>query len=63
MDSNAGLDNKAYLKLRMSKLNAFETVVLLMIDEIYVAKRVEYSRSEVQRLTMKGQLRQHCSVS
>jgi len=54
VDSNSGLDNKAYLKLRMSKLNAFETAVLLMIDEIYVAKRVEYSRGEVQGLTTEG---------
>jgi len=54
VDSSVGLDNKAYLKLRMSKLNGFETAVLLMIDEIYVAKRVEYSRGDVQGLTSDG---------
>jgi len=53
-DSTSGLDNSQYLKLRVSKLNEFERTVILMIDEIYVAKRVEYSGGEVQGLTADG---------
>jgi len=49
-----GLDNSSYLKLRVSKLNAFERVVILMIDEIYIAKRVEYSGGEMKGLTPDG---------
>src|SRR6218665_4071868 len=49
-----GLDNSSYLKLRVSKLNAFERVVILMIDEIYISKRVEYSGGEVKGLTPEG---------
>jgi hypothetical protein len=40
--------------LTASKLNAFETDEQLIIDEIYVAKRVEYSADEVQGLTSDG---------
>jgi len=40
LDSNNGLDNSAYLTLRASKLNEQQRTVVLMIDEIYVAKRV-----------------------
>ena len=41
LNCNTGLDNKAYLKLRISKLNQFNRNVQLMIDEIYISKRVE----------------------
>jgi hypothetical protein len=54
VNSNTGLDNTAYLKLRASKLNAFQRSVILLIDEIYIAKRVEYSGGEVQGLTADG---------
>lgn len=54
VNANTGLDNTAYLKLRASKLNAFEITVLLIIDEIYVAKRVEYCGGDVQGLTDDG---------
>jgi len=47
-------DNTSYLKLRASTLNAFERNALLMIDEIYVAKRVECSGGAVQGLTADG---------
>ena len=43
LNSNTGLDNSSYLRLRISKLNEYERTVVLIIDEIYVAKRVEYS--------------------
>lgn len=54
VNSSSGLDNSSYLKLRMSKLGEFERTVILMIDEIYIAKRVEYSRGDVQGLTADG---------
>jgi hypothetical protein len=54
VNSNTGLDNMSYLKLRVSKLNEYERTVLLIIDEIYVAKRVEYSAGTVQGLTADG---------
>jgi len=41
LESNTGLDNMSYLKLRISKLNEHERTVIVIIDEIYVAKRVE----------------------
>ena len=54
LDANKGLDNSAYLKLRISKMNEFERAMVLIIDEIYVAKRVEYSAGGVQGLTADG---------
>lgn len=54
LNGNTGLDNMAYLKLRVSKLNEFERTVVLIIDEIYVAKRVEYTGGQVQGLTADG---------
>ena len=54
LNSNSGLDNSAYLKLRVSKLNEFDRHVILMIDEIYIAKRVEYCGGELQGLTADG---------
>ena len=54
LNGNNGLDNKSYLKLRISKLNQFDRNVLMMIDEIYIAKRVEYARGEIQGLTADG---------
>ena len=54
LNDNTGLNNTDYLKLRLSKLNQFDRHVLLMIDEIYIAKRVEYSRGEIHGLTEAG---------
>jgi len=54
LDSNNGLDNSAYLTLRASKLNELQRTVILIIDEIYVAKRVEYSAGQVVGLTSDG---------
>jgi hypothetical protein len=42
------------LKLRVPRLNEYYRTVVLIIDEIYVAKRVEFSAGEVQRLTADG---------
>ena len=56
LNCNTGLKNHTYLKLQTSKLNQFDMNVLLMIDEIYIAKRVEYARGEVQGLTADGEV-------
>jgi len=50
LDSETGLDNTAYLKLRTSRLTELQRAVVLIIDEIYVAKRLEYSGGEVMTL-------------
>jgi len=47
-------DNSSYLKLRISKLNEYERTVLLIVDEVYVAKRVEYSGGSIHGLTTDG---------
>ena len=54
LSENDGLDNSAYLRLRASKLNEMERTVVLIIDEIYVAKRIEYSAGQVVGLTREG---------
>ena len=54
VNENHGLDISAYLSLRVSKLNEYERNVVLMIDEIYIAKRVEYSGGEVKGLVADG---------
>jgi len=54
LDSQTDLDNTAYLKLRTTRLSEQQRVVVLIIDEIYVAKRVEYSAGDVQGLTADG---------
>ena len=38
LNTNSGQDNSSYLKMRVSKLNEFERKVVLIIDEIYIAK-------------------------
>ncbi len=38
--------NEEYLKRRVKELNNFERNVLLMLDEIYTAKRVEYAEAQ-----------------
>lgn len=48
--SQTGLDNAEYLKMRLSKLNHFETHVSLIMDEIYLGKRVEYSGGKIYGL-------------
>jgi hypothetical protein len=41
LDTNTGNDTAGYLKLRAIKLNQLQKTVLLIIDEIYIVKRVE----------------------
>ena len=56
LDSSTGLDNSSYLNLRVSKLNKFDRNIVLIVDDIYIAKRVEYSAGEVQGLTPDGSI-------
>ena len=51
LDKKSGLDDTTYLKMRFSKLNAYDRNILLMIDEIYLFKRVEASGGQVFGLT------------
>lgn len=51
VNEQSGLTNTAYLKLRYSKLEQLQRHCLLMIDEVYVSKRVEYSGGKVYGLT------------
>jgi len=45
-----------YLKVRSGPLNTFEKNVILIIDEVYIAKKVEYSAGKMYGLTSDGQL-------
>ena len=51
LDRKIGLDDAEYLKMRFSKLNAFDRNVLLIIDEVYLLKRVEASGGQVFGVT------------
>ena len=51
LHKQTGIDDSKYLRMRYSKLNAFDVNVLLMIDEIYVSKRVEATAGQVFGLT------------
>ena len=51
LDSKTGIDDKQYLKLCFSQLNAFDRNVIVMIDEICLEKRVEASGGKLFGLT------------
>ena len=51
LDRRIGIDDSEYLRQRYSQLNAFDINVLLLIDEIYVSKRVESTGGQVFGLT------------
>jgi len=48
IDGKNGLSNMDYWKMRISKLNQHERCSIMLIDEIYVAKRIEYSGGEMK---------------
>ena len=56
LDRTTGLDDSGYLKMRYSQLNAFDSNVLPMIDEIYLSKRLEATRGEIFGLTEDGEV-------
>ena len=47
LNRKSGLDDTQYLKMRYSQLNAFDGNVILMIDEIYVSKRIEAAGGQI----------------
>ena len=51
LDSKTGLDDVQYLRFWYSQLNAFDRNVIIMIDEIYLSKRIEASAGQVLGLT------------
>ena len=51
VDKTVGLDDSEYLHMRFSKLNAFDRNVVIMIDEIYLSKRIESSGGQLYGLT------------
>lgn len=55
LSTDSGLEIENYLRLRTAKLDGLECNVLLMIDEIYLSKRIEYSGGQVYGLTEKGE--------
>ena len=46
-NTDSGLNIENYLRLRIAKLDAFDCNVLLMIDEVYLFKQIEYSGNKV----------------
>ena len=56
LDRKNGLDDTQYLKMRFGQLNSFDRNVLLMIDEIYLSKRIEATRGEMFGLTEESEV-------
>jgi len=51
LNSKTGLDDEQYLRLRFSQLNAFDRNIIMMIDKIYLSKRIEASEGQIFGLT------------
>ena len=51
VNTERGLSNISYLRLRQSKLEEMQRHCLLMIDEIYIRKQPEYSGGRIYGLT------------
>lgn len=56
LDGPKALQTKEYLMMRIKDLNEFDIHVILMIDEIYVAKRAESTGGRVCGLTEDGEI-------
>lgn len=56
MNVEANIVNKLYLQERTSSLQPYERNMILIIDEIYTAKRVEYSNGTFIGLTSDGKV-------
>ncbi len=46
LDNKSGLNNTEYLKMKISKLDSFDRIVSLMIDEIYLGESYKLSCSQ-----------------
>ena len=51
VNSQTGLSNTEYLRLRQSKLDQIQRHCILIIDEIYVSKRPEYAGGKIYGVT------------
>ena len=51
LDKRIGLDDERYLQMRYSQLNAFDRNIIVMIDEIYLSKRIEATGGHILGLT------------
>jgi hypothetical protein len=47
LDTTHDNANSQYMKMRLSKLNPFESTVSLLIDEMYISSKLEYSGGEI----------------
>ena len=51
LDKRIGLDDERYLQMRYSQLNVFYRNIIVMIDEIYLSKRIEATGGHILGLT------------
>ena len=51
LDKRIGLDDERYLQMRYSQLNVFDRNIIVMIDEIYLSKRIEATEDHILGLT------------
>ena len=51
LDKRIGLDDERYLQMRYSQLNTFDRNIIVMIDEIYLSKRIEATGGHILGLT------------
>ena len=54
LNNSKGLSNENYLKMRFSQLNEYERNIILIIDEMYVSRKVEYSAGEFTGMSSDG---------
>ena len=51
LDKRIGLNDKRYLQMQYSQLNAFDRNIIVTIVEIYLSKRIEGTGSHILGLT------------
>ena len=51
LDKRIELNDERYLQMRYSQLNVFDRNIIVMIDEIYISKRIEATGGHILGLT------------
>ena len=51
LDKRIELDDERYLQMRYSQLNVFDRNIIVMIDKIYLSKRIEATGGHILGLT------------
>ena len=51
LDKRIELNDERYLQMRYSQLNVFDRNIIVMIDEIYISKRIEAAGGHILGLT------------